>query len=100
MARGYSQQYGVDYKEVFSPIARLETVRLVLALAAHAGWPVFHFDVQSAFLNGDIQEEVFVMQPEGHTVEGSEELVYRLRKALYGLKQAPHAWYSRIDHHF
>lgn len=55
---------------VFSPVARFETVRLVLVLAAHAGCPVFHFDVKSTFLNGDIQEEVFVVQPEGYAVEG------------------------------
>lgn len=90
----------MDYEEVFSPVARLETVRLLLALAAHAGWPVFHFNVKSAFLNGNIQEEVYTMQPEGYIIEGNEHLVCKLKKALYGLKQASRAWYGRIDSHF
>lgn len=76
----------MDYEEVFSLVARLEMVRLLLALAAHAGWLVFHFDVKSAFLNGNIQEKVYVMQPEGYVTEGNEHLVCRLKKALYGLK--------------
>lgn len=88
VAKGYSQMPGIDYDEIFSPVARLETIRVVLALAAHAGWNVFHFDVKSAFLNGDIQEEVFVAQPERYIIEGEEHRVYKLKKALYGLKQA------------
>lgn len=70
-------------------MAHLETVRLVLALTVHAGWEVHHFDMKSAFLNGDIKEEVFVYQPEGYIIEGEEDRVYKLKKALYGLKQEP-----------
>lgn len=75
-------------------------MRLALALAAHARWPVFYFDVKSAFYNGEIQEEVFVAQPKGYIVVGGKHLVYKLKKALYGLKQELKAWYSKSDQHF
>ncbi|KAD4982803.1 hypothetical protein E3N88_19474 [Mikania micrantha] len=97
VAKGYIQQYGVDYDEVFAPVARLETVRLVLALSAHKGWLVHHLDVKTAFLHGDLSEEVFVKQPEGFEKKGQEEKVYKLTKALYGLKQAPRAWNTKLD---
>jgi Reverse transcriptase (RNA-dependent DNA polymerase) len=100
VAKGYKQQQGIDYEETFSPVARFETIRIVLAVAAKLGVPVYQFDVKSAFLNGEIAEEVFVEQPQGFKVEGKEEWVYKLHKALYGLKQAPRAWYSRIDSFF
>lgn len=95
--KGYAQVFGVDFSETFAPVARLDTIRMLLALAAQKGWKVYHLDVKSAFLNGYLQEEIFVEQPEGFHVKGHEEKVYKLKKALYGLKQAPRAWYSRID---
>lgn len=97
VAKGYSQQQGIDFEETFSPVARFETVRIILALAAQFQLPVFQFDVKSAFLNGDLNEEVYVAQPQGLVVDGAANKAYRLRKALYGLKQAPRAWYSKID---
>lgn len=100
VAKGYAQRYGVDYTEVFAPVARLDTIRVILAVAAHCGWQVFQLDVKSAFLHGDIKEEVFVHQPEGFIKEGEEGRFYKLKKALYGLKQAPRAWYSKIEAHF
>ncbi|KAJ4751816.1 polyprotein [Rhynchospora pubera] len=100
VAKGYAQKFGIDYEETFSPVARFETIRLLLALAAQLKQHVYQFDVKSAFLNGDLMEEVYVEQPEGFMVEGKENWVYKLNKALYGLKQAPRAWYSRIDSHF
>ena len=78
----------------------METIRTVLALAAQFELKVFQLDVKSAFLNGEIKEEVYVEQPMGYEVKGKEEKVYRLRKALYGLKQAPRAWNSKIDGYF
>nr|KYP75144.1 Retrovirus-related Pol polyprotein from transposon TNT 1-94 [Cajanus cajan] len=87
----------VDFLETFSPVARLDTIRLLLALAAQKGWIIHHMDVKSTFLNGYLEEEIFVEQPEGFLVHGQEEKVYRMKKALYGLKQAPRSWYSRID---
>ena len=100
VAKGYAQHQGIDFDETFSPVARFETVRTVLCLAASLKLPIYQFDVKSAFLNGELEEEVYATQPEGFVIQGSETKVYRLEKALYGLKQAPRAWYKRIDSYF
>lgn len=100
VAKGYCQQYGIDYAEVFAPVARLDTIRIVISLAAQKNWVIYQLDVKSAFLHGEINEEVFVDQPPGYEQKGHETKVYRLKKALYGLKQAPRAWYSRIESYF
>ena len=97
VVKGYSQQYGVDFLETFAPVARLDTIKLLFALAAQKQWRVHQLDVKSAFLNGFLKEEIFIEQPEGFEVAGHEDKVYKLRKALYGLKQAPRAWYDRVD---
>ena len=97
VAKGYTQQQGVDFDEVFAPVARLDTVRVILAVAANRGWQVDHLDVKSAFLNGELREEVYVAQPEGYVVQGKEKFVYKLHKALYGLRQAPRAWNTCLD---
>jgi hypothetical protein len=97
VAKGYVQQHGVDFEEVFTPVARMESMRVLLILAAHNSWPVHHMDVKSAFLNGDLGEEVYVSQPPGFIKLGEEKKVYRLHKALYGLQQAPRAWNSKLD---
>ena len=78
----------------------METIRTVLALAAQQELQVFQLDVKSAFLNDELEEEVYVEQPQGYVVEGKEHKVYQLKKALYGLKQAPRAWNSKIDKYF
>ena len=100
VAKGYSQQQGIDFTEVFAPVARMDTVRLILALAACRGWTIFQLDVKSAFLYGELNEDVYIDQPKGYIKKGSEHKVYKLHKALYGLKQAPRAWFSRIESHF
>ncbi|CAL9002860.1 unnamed protein product [Prunus brigantina] len=100
VAKGYCQQHGIDYAEVFAPVARLDTIRIVISLAAQKAWVIYQLDVKSAFLHGEITEEVFVEQPPGYEQKGHESKVYRLKKALYGLKQAPRAWYSRIEAYF
>ncbi|KAJ9552465.1 hypothetical protein OSB04_016510 [Centaurea solstitialis] len=92
VAKGYVQEHGINYDEVFALLARMETVRLILALAAYHGWKVRHLDVKSTFLHRELKEEVYVTQPEGFIKPGNENKVYRLVKALYGLKQAPRAW--------
>ena len=97
VVKGYAQVYGVDYSDTFAPVARMDTIRLLLAVAAHKNWKVFQMDVKSAFLNGDLQEEIYVEQPAGFVVQGEEDKVYMLKKTLYGLKHAPRAWYGRID---
>jgi hypothetical protein len=97
VAKGYVQKQGVDFEEVFAPVARLDTVRLLLAIAANRGWQVHHLDVKIAFLNGDLEEEVCVSQPEGFEVKGKEKHVMKLSKALYGLRQAPRAWNIKLD---
>ncbi|KAD3066473.1 hypothetical protein E3N88_34353 [Mikania micrantha] len=97
VAKGYVQQKGVDFDEVFAPVAQLETIRLILALAAKEGWFVHLLDVKSAFLNGELEEEVFVSQPDGFVVKEKEKMVYRLVKSLYGLRQAPRAWNVKLD---
>ena len=97
VVKGYAQCHGIDYDEVFAPVARMEAVRLLLALAAHEGWEVHHMDVKTAFLNGDLQEEVFVEQAPGFTQPGQEHKVFKLHKALYGLHQAPRAWNQKLD---
>lgn len=86
VAKGYVQKQGVDFEEVFALVARLETVRLFIALAASEGWEVHHMDVKSAFLNGDLEEEVYVIQPPGFIDEENAHKVLNLNKALYGLR--------------
>ena len=100
VAKGYTQQHGVDCTEVFAPVARMETIRLVAALAAQKGWTIYRLDVKSAFLHGELNEVVFVERPCGYVQKGNEQKVYKLKKALFGLKQAPRAWYSRIEAYF
>ncbi|GJU66865.1 retrovirus-related pol polyprotein from transposon TNT 1-94 [Tanacetum coccineum] len=97
VAKGYRQQPGIDYDEVFAPVARIETIRLLISQAAQMKWQIYQMDVKSAFLNGVIGEEVYVEQPPGFIKVGKETQVLKLNKALYKLKQAPRAWNTRID---
>lgn len=91
VVKGYSQVFGVDFSETFASVARLDTVRMLLALAAHNAWKIYQLDVKSTFLNVYLEEEIYVEQSEGFKVKGQEEKVYLLKKALYSLKQAPRA---------
>nr|GEV33437.1 retrovirus-related Pol polyprotein from transposon TNT 1-94 [Tanacetum cinerariifolium] len=94
VAVGYFQQEGINYDEMFAPVARIEAIRLFLAYAAHKDFTVFQMDVKTAFLNGILKEEVYVGQPPGFVSKQYPDHVYALDKALYGLKQAPQAWYD------
>ena len=91
VVKGYRQKAGIDYDEVFAPVARMETIRLLISQEAQFEWPVYQMDVKSAFLNGVLEEEVSVEQPLGYVIPKEEHKVLKLRKALYGLKQAPRA---------
>ena len=99
VAQGYSQRYGQDYDETFSPVVRFESLRTVVALAVQNGLQMHQMDVTTAFLNGELHEEVYMKQPEGFAVRGKEGLVCRLRKSIYGLKQSPRCWNSALDIH-
>ncbi|WVZ75946.1 hypothetical protein U9M48_023958 [Paspalum notatum var. saurae] len=96
VAQGFSQKEGIDYEETFAPVAHLEAIRILLAFAASKGFKLQQMDVKSAFLNGFIDEEVYVRQPPGFESGRFPNRVYKLRKALYGLKQATRAWYVRL----
>jgi hypothetical protein len=94
VVKGYSQVEGLDFNETFAPIARLESIRILLAYATHHGFKLYQMDIKSAFLNGPIKKEVYVKQPPGFESEEYPNHVYKLHKALYGLKRAPRAWYE------
>jgi hypothetical protein len=97
VTKGYVQKAGIDFVEVYAPVAKLDLVRMLLALAAQEEWMVHHMDVKSAFLNRDLRKELYVVQPPGFVEKGQEHKVYRLRKALYGLRQAPRSWNIKLD---
>lgn len=84
----------------FAPVAIWDTIRMIIVVDAQKGWSVYQFDVKSAVLHGELNEDVYVEQPSGYVRKGEEQKVYKLRKALYGLKQAPRACYSRIEAYF
>lgn len=89
VAQGFSQKFGVDYNEVFAPVARISTMRMMLSIAGRRNYIVNHFDIKSAFLNGELEEELYMREPQGFK-NGNK--VYRLLKSLYGLKQAARVW--------
>ena len=97
MARGFSQKEGINYDETFASVARYNSIRVIISLASMLGWKLHQMDVKTAFLKGQIEEEVYIEQPEGFELHGKESHVCKLKKALYGLKQAPRDWYARID---
>ncbi|GJY99863.1 retrovirus-related pol polyprotein from transposon TNT 1-94 [Tanacetum coccineum] len=97
VAHGYRQEEGIDFEESFAPVARLEAIKIFLAFAAHMNMVVYQMDVKSAFLNGNLREEVYVSQPDGFVDPDNPNHVYKLKKALYGLKQVPRAWYDMLS---
>jgi len=97
VAQGYNQQEGIDYDETFAPVAKLEAIQILLAYASHKNIKLFQMDVKSVFLNGFLNEEVYVHQPPGFENTNKPNHVFKLTNALYGLKQAPRAWYERLS---
>ena len=95
VAKGYSQVHGIDYNETFTPVAKMDSIRIALAIAASKQWEVHHMDMKCAFLNGNITEDIYMQQPQDFF--SNPYFVCRLKKSLYGLKQTPRAWYAKID---
>ena len=96
VAKGYSQTYGVDYDETFAPVAKMNTIRTIISIAANLKWKLFQMDVKNAFLHGDLQEEVYMEIPPGFSSSETEGKVCKLKKSLYELKQSPRAWFGRF----
>ena len=99
VAQGFSQKYGSDYDETFCPVVGMESVRTLVAMSVQHGLKLHQVDVTTAFLNGELKEEVFMQQPEGFAVAGKEHLVRRLKKSIYGLKQSSRCWNVALDSH-
>lgn len=97
VAKGFTQTYGIDYTETFAPVAKLNTIRILLSLAANFDWPIHQLDIKNAFLNDELQEEVFMCQPPGYEDKQNGKIVCKLNKSLYGLKQSPRAWFDRFS---
>ena len=97
VAQGFSQTHGRDYDETFCPVVRFESIHSVIAVAVQNDLTLHQMDVTSAFLNGTLEEEVFMQQPEGYKSEGETQLVCKLKRSLYGLKQAPRCWNTALD---
>ncbi|KAH9679095.1 hypothetical protein KPL71_025975 [Citrus sinensis] len=97
VAKGYAQKEGIDYNEVFSPVVKHSFIRILLAMVAQFDLELVQLDVKTAFLHGDLEEEIYMTQPDGFKVAGKENWVCKLTKSLYGLKQSPRQWYKRFD---
>jgi Reverse transcriptase (RNA-dependent DNA polymerase) len=97
VAKGYSQVEGVDFNEVFSPVVNQTSFRVLLSLVAMKNYEWEQLDVKTTFLHGDLEEQIYMQQPEGYRISGKENHVCLLKKSLYGLKQSPKQWYMRFD---
>ena len=97
VVKGFAQKQGIDFDEIFSPVVKMTSIRTVLGIVAAEDLHLEQLDVKTAFLHGDLEEELYMQQPEGYEVEGKEEMVCKLKKSLYGLKQAPRQWYKKFD---
>ncbi|RDX79462.1 hypothetical protein CR513_40107, partial [Mucuna pruriens] len=96
IAKGYTHTYGIDYEETFSPVTKINTVRIIISLITHFGWNLQYFDVKNVFLHGDLEEEVYMEIPPGFYSHNEKNKVCKLKNALYKLKQSPRAWLGRF----
>ena len=92
MAKGHTQKEGIDYEEIFSSVAMPKSIRILLSIAAHYDYEIWQMDVKTAFLNGNLKEEIYIMQPEGFIAKNQEHMVCKLTRSIYGLKQASRSW--------
>ena len=97
VAKGYTQNEGIDYEETFSPVAMLKSIRILLSIAAHLDYEIWQMDVKTAFFNGNLDERIYMMQPDGSIAKGQEHMLCKLKKSIYGLKQASRSWNIRFD---
>lgn len=97
VAQGFSQKYGIDYDEVFAPVVKHTSLRVLLSIAGKRNYYVKHFDAKTAFLNGTIKEEIYMKPPPGQILRGEENLVYKLNRSIYGLKQSARAWNETLN---
>ena len=97
VAKGFTQKVGIDYKKTFSPVSKKDLLRIILALVAHYDLELHQMDVKTVFQNGNLDEEIYMEQPEGFAKKGKEHLACKLKKSIYGLKQASRQWYLRFN---
>jgi hypothetical protein len=97
VVKGFAKKAGIDFNEIFSPIVKMTSIRTILSLVVVEDLHLEQLDVKTTFLHGDLEEEIYMQQPQGYEVKGKENLVCRLNKSLYGLKQAPRQWYLKFD---
>ena len=99
VARGFTQEEGVDYNEIFAPVVKHASIRILLAVVNQKNWEMQQLDVKTAFLHGDLEESIYMHQPEGYVKKGDENKVCLLKKSLYGLKQSPRQWNKKFNAH-
>ncbi|KAL0554543.1 hypothetical protein IC582_008466 [Cucumis melo] len=97
VANGYTQKEGIDYEETFSPVAMIKSIRILLSIATFYDYEIWQMDVKTAFLNGNLEESIYMVQPKGFIKKGREQKVRKLQKSIYGLKQASRSWNIRFD---
>ena len=97
VAKGFTQKEGVDYKDTFSPVAMLKSIRILLSIAAHYDYEIWQMDVKTMFLNGHLEDTIHMVQPEGFVVQGQKQKVCKLQRSIYGLKQASRSWNIRFN---
>ena len=98
IVKGFGQREGIDFDKIFSPVVKMSSIHTVLGLAASLNLEIEQMDVKTTFLHGDLEEEIYMEQPEGFKVDGKENFVCKLKKSLYGLKQAPRQWYKKFEY--